>query len=81
VRTTSHTQVRGRGRRTVFAVTVVVRAAVPAAMCRWGLCPRCPGVGRCLSGVNRSTLPVMEKKVPYCTSYTTFPKSLRRQLA
>ena len=22
---------------------------------RWGLCPRCPGVGRCLSGVNRSS--------------------------
>jgi len=26
--------------------------AVPAAVCRWGLCPCCPGVGRCLSGVN-----------------------------
>jgi len=24
---------------------------VPAAVCRWGLCPRCPGVGRCFSGV------------------------------
>ena len=24
-------------------------AAVPAAACRWGLCPHCPGVGRCLS--------------------------------
>jgi len=22
-----------------------------AAVCRWELCPRCPGVGRCLSGV------------------------------
>jgi len=31
---------------------VVVGAAVPAAMRRWGLCSRCPGVGRCLSGVN-----------------------------
>ena len=30
----------------------VVGAAVPAAVCRWGLCPCCPGVGRCLSGVN-----------------------------
>jgi len=29
----------------------VVGAAVPAAVCRWGLCPRCSGVGRCLSGV------------------------------
>jgi len=28
-----------------------VGAAVPAAVCRWGLCPCCPGVGRCLSGV------------------------------
>ena len=24
---------------------------MPAAMCRWGLCPYCPDVGRCLSGV------------------------------
>jgi len=24
---------------------------VPAAVCRWGLCPRCPGAGRCLPGV------------------------------
>ena len=22
------------------------------AVCRWGLCPCCPGVGRCLAGVN-----------------------------
>jgi len=29
---------------TVFPVSVVVGAAVPAAVCRWGLCPRCPGV-------------------------------------
>jgi len=28
---------------------------VPAALCRWGLCPRCPGVGRCLSGVHGSS--------------------------
>jgi len=37
---------------TVFPVSVVVGVAVPAAVCRWGLCSRCPGVGRCLSGVN-----------------------------
>jgi len=37
---------------TVFPVSAVVGAAVPAAVCRWGLCPCCPGVGRCLSGVN-----------------------------
>jgi len=38
---------------TVFPVSAVVGAAVPAAVCRWGLCPCCPGpdVGRCLSGV------------------------------
>jgi len=35
----------------VFPVSAVVGAAVPAAVCRWGLCPCCPGVGRCLSGV------------------------------
>jgi len=35
----------------VFPVSVVVGAAVPAAVCRWGLCPRCSGVGRCFSGV------------------------------
>jgi len=39
----------------VFPVSVVVGAAVPAAVCCWGLCPRCPGVGRCLSGVNISS--------------------------
>jgi len=36
---------------TVFPVSVVVGVAVPAAMCRWGLCPCCPDVGRCLLGV------------------------------
>jgi len=36
---------------TVFPVSTVVGAAVPAAVCRWGLCRCCPGVGRCLSGV------------------------------
>jgi len=36
---------------TVFSVSAVVGAAVPAAVCRWGLCPCCPGVGRCLLGV------------------------------
>jgi len=25
----------------VFLVSVVVRGAVTAAVCRWGLCPRC----------------------------------------
>ena len=34
-----------------FPVFVVVGAAVPAAVCRWGLCSRCADVGRCLSGV------------------------------
>jgi len=29
-------------------VSVVVGAAVPAAVCRRGVCPCCPGVGRCL---------------------------------
>jgi len=33
-------------------VSAVVGAAVPAAVCRWGLAPCCPDVGRCLSGVN-----------------------------
>jgi len=32
-------------------------AARAVAVCRWGLCPRCPGVGRCLSGVNVSSSP------------------------
>jgi len=34
----------------MFPLSVVMGAAVPAAVCRWGLCPRCPGVGRCLLG-------------------------------
>jgi len=33
-----------------FPASAVVRAAVPAAVCLWGLCPCCPDVGRCLSG-------------------------------
>jgi len=37
---------------TVFPVSMVVGASVPAAVCRWGLCPHCPCVGRCLSWVN-----------------------------
>ena len=37
---------------TVFPMSAVVGAAVPAAVYRWGLWPCCPGVGRCLSGVN-----------------------------
>ena len=41
---------------TVFPVSVVVGAAVPAAVCRWGLCPCCPSVARCLSGVNISSI-------------------------
>jgi len=40
---------------TVFPVSVVVGAAVPAAVCRWGLCSCCPGVERCLSGVYESS--------------------------
>ena len=40
-----------RCRETVLPVTVVVwGVAVPAAVCRRGLCPRRPGVGKCLSG-------------------------------
>ena len=35
---------------TFIAVSMVCGAAVPAAVGRWGLCPRCPGVGRSLSG-------------------------------
>ena len=35
---------------TVFPESVVVVAAVPAAMCGWGLCSRCLGVG----GVSRA---------------------------
>jgi len=27
-------------------------AAVPEAVCRWWLCPRCPGEGRCILRVN-----------------------------
>jgi len=40
---------------TVLPVFVVVVAAVPAAVCCWGLCPRYPDVGRCHSGVNISS--------------------------
>jgi len=44
---------------TVFPVSVAMRAAVPAAVCPWGLCPGNPGVGvgRCLSEVDRSSSP------------------------
>jgi len=34
---------------------VVGGAAVPVAVCCWGLFPRCPGVGSWLSGVNTSS--------------------------
>jgi len=37
----------------------MVGAPVPAAVCRWGLYPRCPGVGRCLPGVYRSSSSVV----------------------
>ena len=36
---------------TVFSMSVVVGAAVPTTVCRWGLCSRCPGVGKCLRGI------------------------------
>jgi len=49
--TQSHTHTHTNTHSTVFPVSAVVGAAVPAAVCRWGLCPCCPGVGRCLSGV------------------------------
>ena len=48
---------------TVFPVSVV-GAAVPAAVCRWGLRSRCPGVGRCFGGMliiirkNKSTIEI-----------------------
>ena len=45
---------------TVFALSVVVGAAVPATVCRWWLCSRCPGVRRCLSGVNISPSPQVD---------------------
>jgi len=46
---------------TVFPVSVVVGAAVPAAVCRRGLCPCCPGAGRCFLGVIiSSALPSVE---------------------
>jgi len=32
-------------------VSVVVGAAMPAAVCRWGLRSRCRGVGRSLGGI------------------------------
>ena len=35
---------------TVFPVSAVMGVAVPAAVCRWGLCSCCPGVGRSLEG-------------------------------
>jgi len=34
----------------VLPLSVVAGAVVPAAVCRWGLCPRPPGVGVCVSG-------------------------------
>jgi len=37
---------------TVFPVSVVVAAAVPAAVCRWRLCPHCPGVEKVSLGGN-----------------------------
>jgi len=50
---------------TVFPVSVVMGAAVLAAVCRWGLCPCCPNVGRCLSGVYESSLCLLTPF--YCT--------------
>jgi len=41
---------------TVSPSSVVVGTAVPAAVRCCGLCPHCPGVGRCLSGVDRSVV-------------------------
>jgi len=38
----------------VCLVSMVVGATVLTTVCRWGRCPRCPGVGRCLSGVYSS---------------------------
>jgi len=49
-----HSHDTGREGTTVM-MSVVLGAAVLAAVCRWGLCPRCPGVGRCLLGVNMSS--------------------------
>ena len=39
----------------VVVLSTMVGAAVPAAACRWGLCPRCPGGERCFSGVDTSS--------------------------
>jgi len=40
-------------------VSAVVGAAVPAAVCRWGLCPCCPGVeGVSLGGKQSSLIPL-----------------------
>jgi len=39
----------------VLPVFAVVGAAVPAAVCRWALWPRFPGVRRCRSGVYLSS--------------------------
>jgi len=35
-------------------MVLYIGAAVLAAVCRWGLCLCCPGVGRCLSGEKNS---------------------------
>jgi len=40
---------------TLFPVFLLLGAAVPAAVCRWGMCSRCPGVGMCLAVVYLSS--------------------------
>ena len=56
---------------------------MPAAVCRWGLCPRCPGVGRCLSfqqntGHTHSTRTTTQPNTQ--TKHTTEPLSSDRRL-
>jgi len=52
---------------TVFPVSVVVVSAVPAAVCRCGLCPCGPSVGRCLSSVVIIIIIVfLDRRLYYC---------------
>ena len=53
--THTHTYTHARTHITVFPVSMVVGAVMPAAVCRCGLFPRCPFMGRCLSGVGISS--------------------------
>ena len=56
---------------------LVVGAAVTAVVCRWGLCPRCPCVGGCLSWVyiSSSTLHLC---APPSLSVPSLPRQVRK---